>query len=367
MPIDPTKLSKASDFGKTTKIQLSGIESRPDLVTVAFEGLGICCFAESRIIDRQPNKKTAPKSLEAGIPVSNIPQIPARCEIAIIRKTAAASRHLLTIAVWETTDGVNYALHNYPNHGEIKYGFDESSDLPDDIEISVKAVQNAQIGGYAKYKPTQTLNKQGKGNQDAYDLGWIVDIEGAGFHPNKLAARKANTKLSTMYIHNAEFYSRSFLKKSAENADPQPQTVSGLSTPIIIGHELGAKIPADKIRLTVKSIKGNIDDVFEFGAAGGKRYLIKVGNTCYSSSASNGDFDAIYEFLKDTSEHPAQFTLTPYLPSLLKTTIPQIPKPTPNPQAHAYVRFCGAYLAGKQDGIGAILAAQTVTNNNPTQ
>jgi hypothetical protein len=375
MPIDPIKItnfSKAPAPGKTTEVPLmpsNSIESRPDLVTVAFQGLGICCFAEPKTIDRRSSQtvspKTALKTAQAGFSTEIITQTPARCEIAIIRRTTP-SKHILTIEVWETTDGINYNLHNYPNHGNILYGFDGAPALPDDAEISVNATQNPQIGGYAKYKPLQTLNNQSIGNQDAHDLGWIIDVEGNGFHNKKLSPQKAITRLSTMYIHNAEFYTRSFLTKGPQNSEPQPQTVSGQSAPIAIGHELGAKIPAAKVQLTVKSKQGGINKVFEFDTASGKRYLVKVGNLCYNDSSPDGDFDAIYEFLKETGESSPQFSVTPNLPPQKMSARP-VPKLVPNPQDSAYIRFCGASLASKQDGIGEILTVQTMPDIIPTQ
>ncbi|MBX7170004.1 MAG: hypothetical protein K1X72_03530 [Pyrinomonadaceae bacterium] len=367
MPIDPTKLGKAENIKKHKPefAQTETIETRPDLVTLGFEGLGIVCFSEPKPLDFSPasGKKMTPIK-ETKKPIL---EVPARGEVAIIRRKKENQIHYLRIAIFQSNDNGGWERLELLNND----GKDNNKPLPNDVEITIKAIENPEIAGFVKYSNNQPFNRNSFSNQNQYDIRWLVDIEGE-LHKKTLIPKKGQTKLSPLYIENAEFYSRSFLLRG-ENKDPQPQVIDNSNQKIFIGHELGAKIQASKVQFLMKSNSFpeiNSDITFPLSETNGKRYVIKITNTC-DGATEQGDFDAIYEFLKDPSAKTFTLEATdvevnkPRLnqatniandKAIAKPSIPTIPPIGPG--AFTYVRFCGSYLASKQNGIKDILNAQ---------
>jgi hypothetical protein len=345
---------------------LDTIDTRPDLVTVGFEGLGVCCFAKEKILGFDSTglgNATSTKRIAKPSP-KTLPTIPARGEIGVIRE----ANHSFTIEVQENSGGT-IVLPKIV--------------LPSDgVEIVIKATMAPQILAYAKYEPPAQLAKASLGAQDLHDLDWIIDID--AIHGVPLIPKNGSpTKLSTIYIHNAEFYTRRFLlsqpSASGSVTPPPPQLQilkkqgSSQAESLFVGHELGAKIPAKSAQLLIK-VKGVITHQLQMDDADGKTYFISMKNTCINTNSNISDFGSIYKFLQASdgstfSLEPASAPIKPVPTSggQSSQTKNVVAKQVPNPQqptdlrgiVKTYVRFCGAYTASGQDGISAILAAQS--------
>lgn len=360
MPNNPKNMRLARDIGRTpiSKAQRATIADRPDLVTIGFDGLGVTCFRDEVISPGSPkfSSKLSPlgkpsKAAKKGMALT----IPVRAETAIIRKEG----HDLNLDIYT----INNAGHwSNPTHS--------LNNLPSDVEISIYATSMPSVDGYTKYHGTQAtaFSRSAALPHDPHDLRCLVHIEGPEFHDKKLTARKGTRKLSKLYIQNAEFYCGGLLTKGPNNPAPQPQYLErpGGSQEVVnyVGRELGAKIDADQVEIRI--IGKDIDETIVLEKPDpilGVRYFVRISNTCDNTGGA-GDFQAIYEFLRDTKGN-ITLDAQPPLPPPQKQNIP--PSPLNKPEEMSHVRFCGAYIAEKQNGIGEILAAQQWVDPNPSK
>ena len=303
------------------------INDRPDFVTVGSLGLGINTFATK----------------------------PPRGETAIIRKR----NHTLSVKVFKLKPGGQ--MEKVKDFGGAA---DDATALPDDTEISIRATLNPKIMGYAKYTLAQLefVRLALSAALDAgilpanyiFDLRWLMDLEGCEVHNSKLQPVKKK-KFTKLFIHNAEFYCRSLLplENSAKPARQGRQVGQVTHTPdgkIVdysgssqvnigyVGHELGAKIEADEV---VISVNGDSYELRKANLETGERYFIQIINQCPTPS-NVSDFPVLYDLLQVGQAGVVEVKI-----DLLSSGAKEEFAPT--------VKFCGSVHASKQDGISDLL------------
>lgn len=363
MPIDPTKINKINKTSKEVRQHpdtfKQTIDERPDLVTVGFDGLGICSFSETEYhnsLFNNANKLTVEAQKSVSKSKKIIPTKFGRCETSVIRK----EHHQLTMVV-----------QSFDSQGN-RNDFIEQFHLPNDVTITIRALENPQIDSYLKYEPLQNYNRQSLSQnthsiQEKHDLRWLLDIESAEFYGTKLKPKISSIPLSKLFIENAEFYCRALLLKSQQNQVPMKQTIKknlNQSYQGYIGHELGAKIPADKVLIKIESSTLNQEFILWKNMVSDEaRFFIKISNSC-NGIAENGDFSVIYDFFETSDSNT--FTVVPSEDSTNSEGVKRIKKPNskedPEPPASSYVRFCGAFLAGKQNGINGLFKTEATPN-----
>jgi hypothetical protein len=226
-------------------------------------------------------------------------------EMALIRD----GRHTLTVKISKPVfvDGTGKDTIHYQD--VVSYQAIDTRG----VSIEIDGIGNPSVEGYEVYQSGEFDRLNGADN-DENDFRWLVNIDGAEMHGQKLAKNKnmlaaSRPPVSKLFIRNGLFYARTINEKlffEKLQKDANGETIE--KTPFgNVAEAVAAKIEAEKVSFKINI--GGEQHTHILPRIAGSPYKIEISNMDLDQETPISDMPDYYNFLAD--ENGVSFDLEP--------------------------------------------------------